>query len=123
MKFSKDCEIIWQDKKRYFGLPISFTRYYIVRKPGEWMKLFSDEGFFSSQVEEVNIYRCFDVQMKMSFSERLFKTGTVIVKAKDDSSPVTRIKSVKEPYKLRALISSLIEEQRKEVGVGVREFQ
>ena len=32
MKFDKDCEIIWHDRKRYWGMPISFTRYYIVKK-------------------------------------------------------------------------------------------
>lgn len=123
MKFEKGCEILWQDKKRYWGMPISFTRYYLVRKPGEWLKLFSHEGFFSALVDEVNLYRCYDVQLTLSFSDKLFKTGTLIIKANDDSSPTIKIKSIKEPYKMREMFSTLIEQERKARGVGVREFQ
>ncbi len=123
MKFEKGCEILWQDKKRYFGLPISFTRYYLVRKPGEWLKFFSHEGVFSALIDEVNIYRCFDVQMTMTLSDKIFKTGTITMKANDDSNPVITIKSVKEPYKFRSLLSSLIEQERKARGIGVTEFQ
>ena len=37
MKFDKGCEILWKDRKRHLGLPISFYRYYIVKKEGEWV--------------------------------------------------------------------------------------
>lgn len=122
MKFDKDCEILWQDRKRYFGIPMSFTRYYLVRKKDEWLKFFSHEGLLSALVDEVNIYRCYDVQLTLTFSDRLFKTGTVTMKANDDTSPVINIKNVKNPYELRNLLSSLIEEERKAKKIGIREF-
>lgn len=123
MKFGKDCEILWQDRKHHMGMPISVTRYYLVRKPGEWVKLFSHEGFFSALVDEVNIYRCLDVQLNLSFFDKLFKTGTLVIRANDDTSPIIKIKNIKEPYKIRDMFSSLIESERKAKGVGVREFQ
>lgn len=123
MKFDKDCKVLWKDKKRYFGMPISFTRYYIVQKDGEWLKFFSDIGFLSSLIDEVNIYRCYDVSLKQSLFERMFGTGTILVKANDDSTPNMYIRSVKNPYKVRDMISSLIEQERAKRKVGITEFQ
>lgn len=123
MKFDKDCEVLWKDRKRYFGLPISFTRYYIVKKEGEWVKLFSHKGFLSSVIDEVNLYRCYDVTLHISLADRIFKTGTVSVKANDDSTPDISIKNVANPYKVRDLMSGLIEVERKKKKIGITEFQ
>jgi hypothetical protein len=123
MKFDKGCEIIWKDKKRYCGLPWSFTRYYIVKKEGEWLKIFTDIGFLNSKVEEVNLYRCLDITMRATFFERIFGTGSIYLKTNDASCPNLAIKSIKIPYKVRDLLSSLIEMERKKKKVGITEFQ
>lgn len=123
MRFDKDCEVIWHDRRRYLGMPISFTRYYLVRKPGEWLKFFSHEGLVSALVDEVNIYRCYDVQLKLSLADKIFQTGTITMKTNDDSTPVISIKHVKDPYKVRDILSSLIEKERAAKGIGIREFQ
>ena len=123
MTFDKNSEILWKDRRRYFGMPISFTRYYLVKKEGEWLKFFSHEGLISALVDEVNIYRCYDVQLKLTLWDKLFKTGTITMKTNDDSTPVIRIKHIKEPYKIRDLLSSFIEKERKAKGIGVRELQ
>lgn len=31
-KLDKDVEILWQDKIRHFGMPISFTKYILAKK-------------------------------------------------------------------------------------------
>ena len=123
MKFEPECKVLWHDRRRYFGKPISFTRYYLVEKEGEWMKFFSHEGLLSALIDEVNIYRCFDVQMKQTFWDRVFRTGTIIMKANDDSSPEIRIKHIKDPMKVRDLLSSLIEKERDNKKVGITEFR
>ena len=56
MKFDKDCEVIWKDRKRHFGLPISFYRYYIVKKEGGWVKFFRHKGFLTSVID-VSMFR------------------------------------------------------------------
>ena len=123
MKFDKDCEVIWHDRKRHFGLPISFTRYYIVKKEGECVKSFRHKGFLSSTIDEVNIYRCFDVTLFQSLSDKIFRTGTLEVSANDESSPTFHLRHIANPYKVRDLISSLIEIERKKRHVGITEFQ
>lgn len=123
MRFDKDCQIIWHDRKRYFGLPISFTRYYLVKKEGEWVKLFRHKGFLSYIIDEVNIYRCFDITLIASLGDKIFKTGTLDVSTGDESTPNFVMKHIANPYKVRDLISSLIEFERKKRRIGITEFQ
>ena len=123
MKFDKDCEVIWHDRKRYFGLPISFTRYYIVKKEGEWVKSFRHKGFLSSTIDEVNIYRCFDVTLFQSLSDKIFRTGTIEIASNDAHAPIFHMRHIKNPYKVRDVISNLIELERKKRHVGITEFQ
>ena len=42
--FGMDTKILWKDRKRILGMPISFTRYNIVKKEGSWAKLFITAG-------------------------------------------------------------------------------
>ena len=65
-KYGEGAELIWQDRKRFLGMPLSFTRYSLVKKPGAWMKLFSNVGFFSSYIDEVNLYRICDIDFRQS---------------------------------------------------------
>ena len=123
MKFDKDCEVIWRDRKRHFGLPISFYRYYIVKKEGEWVKFFRHKGFFSAIIDEINVYRCYDVSLKLTLADKIFRTGTIKISSNDASAPNFHMRHIKNPYKVRDLISSLIEIERKKKHIGITEFQ
>ena len=123
MKFDKDCEVIWKDRKRHFGLPISFYRYYIVKKEGEWVKFFRHKGFLTSVIDDINVYRCFDVSLIVSLSDRIFKTGTLEISSNDAHSPVFHLRHVANPYKVIDVISILIEIERKKRHIGITEFQ
>lgn len=123
MKFDKDCEVIWHDRKRHFGLPISFYRYYIVKKEGEWVKFFRHKGFLSSIIDEINVYRCFDVSLTISLTDKIFKTGTLKISSNDANTPVFHLRKISNPYKVRDLVSSLIEIERKKKHIGITEFQ
>ena len=123
MKFDKSCEVLWQDRKRHLGMPISFYRYYIVKKEGEWVKFFRHKGFLSAIIDEINVYRCYDVTLKISLVDRIFKTGTVEICSNDSSAPIFHLRHIKNPYKVRDLVSSLIELERKKRNIGITEFQ
>ena len=47
---------IWQDRKRYLGMPLSFTRYAMSED-----RLFTSEGFLSIKDDEVLLYRVRDI--------------------------------------------------------------
>ena len=123
MRFDKGCEIIWKDRKRRMGLPLSFYRYYIVKKDGEWVKFFRHKGFLSAIIDEINVYRCYDVTLHVSLFDKLFGTGTIEIASNDANCPMFHLRHVKNPYKVRDLISSLIEIERKKKHIGVTEFQ
>ncbi len=123
MRFDKNCEVIWKDRKRRLGLPLSFYRYYIVKKEGEWVKFFRHKGFFSAIIDDINVYRCFDVTLIVSLADRIFGTGTIEIASNDAHVPTFHLRHIKNPYKVRDMISSLIEIERKKKNIGITEFQ
>lgn len=122
-KYGHDAELIWKDRKRYLGLPWSFTRYCLVKSGDDWIKVFSDVGFFYSVVEEVNVYRIRDISLHQSLFDKIFKTGTIVLYSNDERQPEFRLRHISHPYKIRDMFSNLIEEERAKRGIHVSEFQ
>ena len=121
-KYGEGAELIWQDRKRFLGMPLSFTRYSLVKKPGAWMKLFSNVGFFSSYIDEVNLYRICDIDFRQSLFGKMLNYGTITLLTSDETKPTFVLRNVKDPYRVRDLFSSLAEEQRKLNNVRISEF-
>ena len=122
-KFGKDAELLWSDKKRHMGLPLSVTRYYLVRKPGAWVKVFTDVGLTYSEIEETNVYRIRDVSFSQSLFGKMFNTGTVTLISSDSSDDTIVLKNIKNPYNVRDMFATIIEEERALHGVKVTEHQ
>ena len=118
----KGAELIWHDRKRVFGLPLSFTRYRLVNRPGVWFKVFSDVGFTYSALEEVNLYRVCDISLRQSLIGKMLNTGTVILSTNDERAPVFVMKNIKDPFKVREMFSNYVEEQRRINNVRLTEF-
>ena len=114
---------IWRDRKRYFGLPISFTVYGIYEKENAWQKLFVQTGFFNTNIEELHVYRIDDLTVKQTLWDKIFKVGSIIVYCQDASNDQVVIKCVKEPYKVRAILNDMIEAARKNKNIVYGEFQ
>ena len=104
-------------------MPLSFTRYYLVRKPGSWVKVFSDIGLLYSAIDEVNLYRIYDISFHQSLSGKIFNTGNIVLLSNDEKNPRFVMKNVKNPLQIRDMFSTMIEEQRKLNNVRVTEFQ
>ena len=110
--------VIWQDRKRtVFGLPWSFTRYFITDE-----KVLLDIGFLSRTEEEIRLYRITDVTLKRSFFERIFGLGTIHCCSGDKSTPEFDIKHIKNSRETKEMLSDLVEKARNERRVAVREF-
>ena len=120
--FGPDVQLIWKDRKRFCGLPLSFTRYYLIRKPGTWVKLIKDVGFFTSQIEEVNLFRVEDIEVFASFSNKFWGVGNITVHSSDKSCEKLTLLRVKDPTKVRSLIMDLVESERRERNVHYGEF-
>ncbi|MBE7000343.1 MAG: PH domain-containing protein [Clostridia bacterium] len=111
-------EYIWQDRKRIiFGLPWTFTRYALTQD-----KLIVDTGFLNRCEDEIRLYRILDITLKRSLWERLFGLGTIHCCTGDQTSPEIDLKHIKNSRDVKNMLSDMIEKERTERRIGVREW-
>ena len=122
-KFGDDVIIHWQDRKRWCGLPLSFTRYYILEKPGQWIKLFCETGLLASHFEEVQLYRIEDFSLNQTFSNKIWGVGNITIKSNDKSMPLFNIVRVKRHYEVYDILTSLVSKDRRDRNFRWGEFQ
>ena len=103
-----DHDLLWYDKKRYMGMPISFTRYSLSSD-----RLFLSTGFLTIQDEEILLYRVKDLNTKRTLWQRLFGVGTITVSSSDKSMPLLEITNVKDPMYVKELIHENVEEAKR----------
>lgn len=103
----KGQELIWNDRKRFLGMPLSFTRYGLSVD-----RLFLSTGFLNIKDEEILLYRVRDISVKRSLGQRMFGVGTITVTSSDKSNPVLEIKNVKNPTTVKELIHEQVEQMK-----------
>ena len=123
VKYDNDAEILWQDRKRWCGMPITFTRYSLVKKPGQHIKLVNVNGFLTTRTEEVKLFRVDDIGVYQSFVNKIFGVGTISIYCKDASCDKLELRNVKNPFKVRELISDYVTQERQRVGMRYNEMQ
>lgn len=109
-------QYIWKDRKRYLGLPLSFTRYAVSDD-----RLFLSTGLLNIKDEEILLYRVRDLSLSRSLGQRIFGVGTIVVTSSDKSQPVLQIKNVKDPAGVKELIHTQVEEMKIRRRVRVNE--
>ena len=97
----------WNDRKRYFGLPLSFTKYAL----GE-DRLFLEKGFFNLNADEVLLYRVRDLELNISLGQRIFGVGTVRVHSSDHSIPLLELENIKKPRVVKEMIHQAVEQAK-----------
>ena len=110
-------EILWQDRKRYLGLPLSFTIYSFSKN-----KFYMKTGIFNTKSEEILLYRILDITYRQSFGQKIFGVGSVILNTADKTTPVLEIRSIKTPDRVRKALSNLVEQRRDEKRVTGKEM-
>lgn len=111
-------ENLWSDKKRLtlFALPWTFTKYSLTEE-----KLLVEKGFLSKKEEEVRLYRIVDLTLERSFLQRIFGLGTVVCQTVDRTTPSLEIMNIKDPKRVKELISDTAEAERVKKRVTSRE--
>ena len=110
-------ELLWQDRKRYLGLPLSFTIYSFSKT-----KFYMKTGVFNVKSEEILLYRLLDITYKQSFGQKIFGVGSVVLNTADKTTPILEIKSIKTPDRVRKALSTLVEQRRDEKRVTGKEM-
>jgi uncharacterized membrane protein YdbT with pleckstrin-like domain len=110
-------EYIWKDKKRYFGMPISFTRYGMSED-----RLFISVGFLNIRDDEVLLYRVRDIDTSRSLWQRIFGVGTITVLSSDKTMPTLVLKNIKHPVDVKELLHAQVEEIKLKRRVRIGEI-
>ena len=113
----KNAEYIWWDKKRYFGLKLSFTTYAISED-----RLFQETGLLSRSYEEVLLYRVRDITLTRSLWQMLFRVGTITVHSSDKSASTLEMVNVKAPKHVKELLHQQVEEAKERRRFRFGEF-
>ena len=98
---------IWKDRKRYLGMPLSFTRYALSED-----RLFTSVGFLNIRDDEILLYRVRDIDTHRSLFQRIFGVGTVTVMSSDKTMPNLVLKNIKDPVEVKELIHRQVEEMK-----------
>ena len=114
MSFKGD-KYLWRDRKRYLGMPLSFTRYAMSED-----RLFLSVGFLNIKDEEILLYRVRDISSTRSLGQRLFGVGTITIASSDKTMPTLVLKNIKNPLAVKELLHTQVEEikMRRRVRIG-----
>ena len=97
--------ILWKDRRRRLGMPLSFTRYRLTED-----RLFCETGFLNIREEEILLYRIRDLELKLTLWQRMFGVGSIYVHSSDKTQPNLELKNIKNPREVKELLSNKVEE-------------
>ena len=110
-------ELIWSDRKRYFGLPISFTKYSLSIE-----RVFVQKGLLRTTYEQTMLYRVVDVKCSITIWQRFFGVGTVTIISNDKSEPEVVLQNIQNPIHVKEVIHHLVEAIRLKKDIKPTEF-
>ncbi|HAW15836.1 MAG TPA: hypothetical protein DCW41_03930 [Clostridiales bacterium] len=116
-KYEENEPIIWKDRKRILGMPISFTRYSF-----DHNKFYTKVGLFNLSDDSLLLYRVLDIKLTRSFWQRIFGVGTVTLVSADQSTPNLVVKNIKDSERVRNVLSKIVEDERDEKRVLGKEM-
>ena len=121
-RFGENNKLLWKDRKRWAGLPLSFTRYFLIEKDEQWIKFFSSIGLFNTVDEELYLFRVFDITVEQTFLNKIFNEGTIVLHVNDESADKVYIRRVLNPLKVKELLADKVEFERRHRGFKLAEF-
>ena len=109
--------IFWSDRKRYFGLPISFTKYSLSAE-----RVFVSKGLIKTTYEQTMLYRVVDVKCSITLWQRFFGVGTVTILSNDKSAPEVVLCNIQNPLHVKEMVHHLVEAIRQQKDIKPTEF-
>lgn len=110
-------EMIWQDRKRFLGMPITFTKYSMSED-----RLFVKRGLLNLNQEEILLYRVRDISLKRSLGQRIFGVGSVVVFSSDQTTPSLELRNIKNSEDVKELLHEQVEEMKLQRRVRIGEL-
>ncbi len=100
-------EVLWEDRKRHLGMPLSFTKYSMTDE-----RLYVDTGLLNLREDEVLLYRVRDTTMTRTLWQRIFRVGTITVMSSDVSIPKLELKNIAHVRDTKELLNELVEDAK-----------
>jgi hypothetical protein len=114
---NEDPTQMWKDRKRILGMPITITVYTLRNS-----RIFLREGFFNTHENEMLLYRILDINMSRSLGDKIFGVGTLTLFTADETHRELRLQNIKNPARVRDLISDAVEKERERLKIRGREM-
>lgn len=108
---------LWKDRKRFLGMPLSFTRYMLSED-----RLFLSKGFLNVKDDEILLYRVRDIDTSRNLLQRMLGVGTVTVMSTDKTCPNLVMKNIKDPVAVKEMLHKHVEEMKLRRQVRVSEL-
>lgn len=102
-----ETEYIEQKRWLFFGLPFTFTKYYIKETV-----ITIDSGFFRKVENDCYMYKVQDVELITSLAERIFGLGTVVLYTGDTTHPKLVLEHIKNAKEIKNYILEASEQAR-----------
>lgn len=100
-------QVMWHDRRRRFGLPLSFTKYSLTEDT-----VVRETGLLNLKEENVLLYRVMDLELLRPLVQRLFGCGTIVLHSSDKTAPELKIVSVKRPKEVKEQIFQAVEDAK-----------
>lgn len=110
-------EMIWQDRKRFMGLPITFTKYGMSED-----RLFVRKGFLNLTSDEILLYRVRDISLRRSLGQRIFGVGSVMVYSSDQTTPALELRNIRNSEGVKEILHQQVEKMKIQRRVRIGEL-
>ena len=100
-------EFVERKRWLFFGLPFTFTKYTVKEDI-----ITINSGLLKTAENDCYMYKVQDVELKVSFWERMFKLGTVECHTGDNTNPVLKIEHIKNAKAVKDFVLEMSEKAR-----------
>ena len=98
--------VVWYDRKHYYGFPVSSVRYEISED-----RLFYSTGILNQKYEQLQLYLIRDLSVTRTLGQRLCGVGNVIVTTVEGE--IIALENIRAPYHVKELIYNYMEEEKR----------
>ena len=107
--------VVWYDRKHYYGFPVSSVRYEISED-----RLFCSTGILNQKHDQLQLYLIRDLSVTRTLGQRLCGVGNVIVTTVEGE--IITLENIRAPYHVKELIYSYMEQEKRRKWYRRRDY-